>query len=85
MSFVVKELPRTEYQTLNTTGLSAIQNHQNGYQVQVPTQVQALQAHNLGLGVPGVQDDPQRWTQYQHLWRQHVYNNINGRKLKKNF
>lgn len=79
MSFVVKELPRTtDYQTLNTAGLGAIHNNsQNGYQVQVPTQVQALQAHNLGLGVQP-QDDPQRWSQYQHLWRQHVYNNING-------
>lgn len=93
MSFVVKEMPRIDYQQL--TGPTQVQT-QNGNQNNPPPPQQngnyvgQLSGNVVGLpgGTPNLlpghigglqqQDDPQRWSQYQHLWRQHVYNNING-------
>lgn len=71
MSFVVKEMPRVDYQ------LGALGAQPGAYQVP-GTIPQALQTQHLPVGAQPP-DDPQRWSQYQHLWRQHVYNNINGR------
>lgn len=70
MSFAVKDLPRMDYQIQNPVTQPA-----NSYQI--PNVGNVLQGSVTHLQVQG-QDDPQRWTQYQHLWRQHVYNNMNG-------
>lgn len=72
MSFVVKEMARMDYQ-LGGVGAGP----QLGYQ---PPPVPPPQVAVAAAAAPlPPTDDPHRWpAQYQHLWRQHVYNNMNG-------
>lgn len=71
MSFVVKDIPRMDYQIQNPVQPTA--------NYQIPNVGNVLPGNVPHLPPVQGQDDPQRWTQYQHLWRQHVYNNMNGR------
>lgn len=81
MSFVVpvKEMPRMEYQLpppqVPQVGVAAgvgVGTHQLPAVVGLPGTLPHVQA-----AAAAAQDEPARWTQYQHLWRQHVY--MNGR------
>ncbi|GJQ70778.1 hypothetical protein Trydic_g706 [Trypoxylus dichotomus] len=54
------------------------------YQLPPPPVTANVGAHQVPVGVMQgtlnhiqAQDEPNRWTQYQQLWRQHVY--MNGR------
>lgn len=72
MSFVVpvKDTQKMEYQLPPPPVTSSnMINHQ------VPVGVMQGTLNH----VPNIPDENSRWTQYQHLWRQHVY--MNGRKL----